>query len=76
MVVDADRSPDLFQRSDNYPFALQGIPAYTIMSSDDYDECYHRSCDRIERLDIQHIASIVKAIIQGCTTIVNGEDTL
>src|SRR6185295_15404462 len=36
-------SPDkeLFKRSDNFPFAEKGVPAHSIMSSDDDDKCYH-----------------------------------
>lgn len=65
----------LFKRSDNYPFALKGVPAHTVMSSDDDDGCYHQPCDELERLDIKHMMEIVKAIAVACTTLINGTDT-
>lgn len=75
MIVDPDNSKDLFERSDNYPFALKGVAAQTILSCDDFDDCYHQPCDEVKRLDIEHIRTVIKAIIQGCSTIVSGEST-
>ena len=75
VIVDRDRSVDLFKRSDNYSFFQKGIAAYTIMSSTDQDDCYHQPCDEVKRLDIQHIATIIKSIVQGCSTIVSGGST-
>jgi hypothetical protein len=66
---------DAFKRSDNYPFALQGIPAHTIMSSDDQDECYHSPCDEVERIDIPHMTNIIRAIAMGTEDIIKGEKT-
>ena len=65
----------LFARSDNYPFALKGIPAHTIMSGDDDDPCYHQTCDEVQRLDIVNMEAIVRAVATGVETIVNGADT-
>jgi hypothetical protein len=68
--------PDnLFQRSDNYSFFLRGIPAHSIMCSDDNDPCYHKPCDDPERIDYEKMATIVKGIIKGAYTIVSGKDT-
>lgn len=64
----------LFERSDNYPFAVKGVPAHTIMSSDDDDACYHQPCDKVKRLDIANMATVVKAIAQGVESIVNGSE--
>lgn len=36
---DKDERKTLFIRSDNYPFAIQQVPAHTIMGSDDDDPC-------------------------------------
>ncbi len=52
----------LFYRSDNLPFAEKGIPAHSFMTSDDDDPCYHQPCDDLIRIDIDHLAGIVKAI--------------
>ncbi len=65
----------LFQRSDNYPFALKGIPAHTIMSSDDNDPCYHKTCDDFKTIDIKNMTRIIKAIAISSLTMVSGRDT-
>lgn len=65
----------LFMRSDNYAFALKGIPAHTIMCSDDDDECYHQVCDEVKRIDIKNMCKVIKAIAKGCSSIIEGTDT-
>jgi hypothetical protein len=65
----------LFKRSDNYPFAKKGVPAHTIMSSDDDEECYHKVCDEVKRIDLNNMTEIIRAIIIGCRTIIKGSDT-
>lgn len=52
----------LFYRSDNYPFAAKGVAAYTFMSSDDDDHCYHLACDEAKRLDYAHMQAVVRTI--------------
>ena len=66
---------ELFKRSDNYPFVKKGVPAHTIMSSDDDDKCYHQPCDEIKRIDIPHMTTIIKAITIATRTLISGEDT-
>ncbi|MBB1285304.1 M28 family peptidase [Flavisolibacter sp. BT320] len=70
-----DYSKELFGRSDNYPFAQKGIPAHTIMASDDDDACYHQSCDDVKRIDIENMTRLIRAIAQGSATIISGADT-
>ncbi|HWR32697.1 MAG TPA: M28 family peptidase [Chitinophagaceae bacterium] len=65
----------LFQRSDNYPFAEEGIPAHTIMCSDDNEPCYHKPCDDVSRIDIDNMTSIIMAIAKASYTLINGQDT-
>jgi Iap family predicted aminopeptidase len=65
----------LFQRSDNFSFATKGVPAHTIMSSDDYDPCYHRPCDEANRADTKHMTQIIRAIIVGTKNIIAGVET-
>ena len=65
----------LFQRSDNYPFFLKGIPAHSIMCSDDTDPCYHKPCDDASRIDFENMARIINAIAKSCQTLISGEDT-
>jgi hypothetical protein len=70
-----DEEKQLFLRSDNYPFVLQGIAAHSIMSSDDSDPCYHKSCDEIRRIDVPNMTAIIRGIAGGCRTLIQGTDT-
>ncbi len=65
----------LYYRSDNYPFAKNGIPAHTIMCSDDKDPCYHKPCDDAKYIDIKNMTRITKAIAKGSATLISGGDT-
>jgi hypothetical protein len=66
---------NLFKRSDNYPFALKGIPAHTIMCSDDDDECYHEACDDFQGINISNMTRIIRAIAKASQSIISGDDT-
>lgn len=71
VIDDPDVDKLLFQRSDNFPFAQKGIPAHTVMASDDDDKCYHEPCDDIKRIDFVNLNNIIKALsiaIQPFTT--------
>lgn len=74
-IVSEPSGQHLFYRSDNLPFARLGIPAHTILTSDDSYNCYHSTCDDTGNIDFEHLDSIVKAIITGISTIVSGEAT-
>jgi hypothetical protein len=65
----------LFQRSDNYPFAKKGIPAHSIMCSDDEDACYHKPCDAYGRIDVVNMTTIIRAIATASQGIIDGADT-
>jgi len=66
---------DLFRRSDNFPFAEKGIPAHSIMSSDDDDKCYHQPCDELKRIDITHLTTIVRAIALSAESLIGAKET-
>lgn len=66
---------DLFRRSDNYPFARKGIPAHTIMASDDDDACYHQACDDAKRIHVENMTSLIRALALSSATIISGTDT-
>jgi len=66
---------ELFKRSDNFPFVEKGVPAHSIMSSDDDDKCYHQPCDEIKRINISHLATVIKAIAASAETLINGQET-
>lgn len=75
-VLDLRSDPKfLFQRSDNFPFAEEGIPAHTIMCSDDNEPCYHKPCDDVKRIDLDNMTKIIQAIAKSCTTVISGKDT-
>jgi Zn-dependent M28 family amino/carboxypeptidase len=75
-VIDQGSDPKLlFQRSDNYPFAAEGIPAHSIMCSDDNEPCYHKTCDDVKRIDIENMTRIIQAIAKSCRSLINGKDT-
>lgn len=65
----------LFERSDNFSFYKKGIPAHSIMCSDDSEPCYHRPCDDANRIDTENMTMVITAIAKGCTTLINGTDT-
>lgn len=68
-------SNELFKRSDNFPFALKGIPAHSVMSSDDSDPCYHQPCDDVNGLDLSNMTNIIRAIATATGSLVNGKET-
>lgn len=63
----------LYMRSDNYAFAQAGVPAHTIMSSDDDDKCYHRLCDEYDRIDIAHLTKVIRGIAMAVEDIISGK---
>jgi peptidase M28-like protein len=66
---------NLFERSDNFPFALRGVPAHTVMCSDDGDPCYHMPCDDFKLIDIANMTTIIKAIAVASQSIIDARDT-
>jgi Iap family predicted aminopeptidase len=66
---------DLFERSDNYSLAQKGVPAHTLMASDDREKCYHRPCDELERMDIDNMTSLCRAILTAINGLIEGVDT-
>lgn len=66
---------ELFDRSDNYPFAKLGIPAHTLMASDDREACYHRPCDELERMNLPNMAALTSGIIQLMKGLLEGTET-
>jgi len=75
IVPEPSAEKELFLRSDNYPFAQRGVPAHSIMASDDDDKCYHRSCDDIKRIDFDNLVNLVKCIAVATAGIINGTQT-
>ncbi|MFM9910867.1 MAG: M28 family metallopeptidase [Chitinophagaceae bacterium] len=72
---DPNINENLFSRSDNYPFALGGIAAHTIMATSPKDPFYHSVNDEIETIDFKNMSLVIKAIALGCTGLIDGTDT-
>jgi hypothetical protein len=66
---------DLFERSDNYSLAKKGIPAHTIMASDDREPCYHHPCDELKRMNIPNMAALAKGILYMMEGLLDGSET-
>lgn len=62
VIPEPNTEKQLFQRSDNFPFAQKGIAAHTIMASDDDEKCYHEPCDDITRIDFTNMHNIIKGL--------------
>ncbi len=66
----------LFYRSDNATLARLGVAAHTISTSKmDGEPNYHKVTDEIHTLDLNNMASIIKAIAISATSIIAGADT-
>lgn len=74
------REPDdgrlLFERSDNYSFAIKGIPAHTIYVTDDRNKHYHRPTDESQTLNYTFMSEVVEASFIAITPILNGRANL
>ncbi len=75
VVGEPSENHELFKRSDNFPFALKGIPAHTVMVSDDHERCYHLPCDEMKRIDIPNMTRVIRAIAFSVTGLIAGEET-
>lgn len=73
--LQAERGTDLFARSDNFPFALKGVPAHSFICSNDNDRCYHKPCDEWERIDLDNLVRLAEALVKGLQTIISGAET-
>ncbi len=72
-----DPFPDanLFARSDNYWFAMKGIPSHTIMASSPDDYYYHTPADETQTLDFTLMESLVRAIAISSSVLAEGNAT-
>ncbi|SEL78430.1 M28 family peptidase [Parapedobacter koreensis] len=67
---------NLFYRSDNASLAALGVPAHTFSTVQiDKDQYYHTVKDEVGTLNVENIASSIKALALGANGIVMGEAT-
>lgn len=69
----ADPRPEMrfFFRSDNLPFAQEGIPAHTLSSYNLHTD-YHTPSDEVDRIDFEHMATLVEAAIEAVRFLADG----
>ncbi|MDZ7780601.1 MAG: M20/M25/M40 family metallo-hydrolase [Gemmatimonadota bacterium] len=69
----ADPRPEMrfFFRSDNLPFAEEGIPAHTLSSYNLHTD-YHTPSDEVDRIDFEHMATLVEAAIEAVRLLADG----
>lgn len=65
IIPEPGKDRQLYQRSDNFSFAEAGVPAHTVMASDDLDDCYHRPCDEAARINCENLSNITEAIARA-----------
>jgi hypothetical protein len=72
-IID-DPRPDqgFFQRSDNIAYACVGIPAHTLSSFGLHAD-YHTPDDEVERIDMEHLTSVVEAAVGAVRTLADGQ---
>jgi len=66
---------DLFTRSDNYSFALKGVPAHSLMVTSPEDRYYHNENDEPGTLNYNLMSQICRVIAIASSGLVKGEDT-
>ncbi len=68
-----DPRPEMrfFFRSDNLPFAVQGIPAHTL-SSYNMHEDYHQPSDEVEHVDFTHMSALIDAALEAVRFLADG----
>ena len=72
---DKNTNEFLFNRSDNFSFAVKGVPAHSIMVTPSNDEYYHNLNDETRTLDFNLMKKVIRAIAIGTTGLITGKDT-
>ncbi|WP_420128949.1 M20/M25/M40 family metallo-hydrolase [Longimicrobium sp.] len=71
IVPDPRPDQDFFNRSDNTPFALQGVPAHALSSFGLHAD-YHQPGDETERIDWDHMTRVVQAAMDATRALADG----
>lgn len=71
IVPDPRPDQNFFRRSDNYAFALQGIPAHTLSSFNLHSD-YHRPSDEAALADPDHMAQVIEATARAVRMLGDG----
>jgi hypothetical protein len=67
-IVDAVPEQNLFERSDNYHFAVKGVPAITFATgftsfNEDLMKYYHQPADEVSSLDFDYLTKYFRAYV-------------
>jgi hypothetical protein len=71
IVPDPRPDQDFFNRSDNTPFALLGVPAHALSSFGLHGD-YHQPSDETERIDWDHMTRVVQAAVDATRALADG----
>ncbi|HEX6367608.1 MAG TPA: M20/M25/M40 family metallo-hydrolase [Longimicrobium sp.] len=71
IVPDPRPDQDFFNRSDNTPFALLGVPAHALSSFGLHAD-YHQPGDEVERIDWDHMTAVVQAAVDAARALADG----
>ncbi|MCI0340680.1 MAG: M28 family peptidase [Planctomycetales bacterium] len=74
-VADPYPMMGFFQRSDNFPLALAGIPAHSVSTFDPgKHKDYHGVDDEVDRLDLANMERVVRAVFAGARAVASGAE--
>ena len=71
IVADPRPAQNFFERSDNTPFARQGVPAHALSSFNLHAD-YHTPDDEADRVDFAHLAAVVDAAVDAVRALADG----
>jgi hypothetical protein len=73
LAIDPDPRPgqSFYQRSDNIAFARIGIPAHTLSSFGLHPD-YHSPDDEIERIDFEHLETVIEVATSAIRVLADG----
>ena len=71
IVPDKRPAQNFFRRSDNYQFAQKGIVAHTLSSYNMHAD-YHQPSDQADKVDAQHMASVINAAAKAVRLLADG----
>lgn len=71
VIQDPRPSENFFQRSDNFAFALEGIPAHTWSSFGGHTD-YHGVNDEVDRMDLAHVAAMIDGAARAARVLADG----
>lgn len=71
IVADPRPAQQFFRRSDNYRFALLGIPSHTLSSFGGHAD-YHQPGDEASKIDLDHMQTVVTSVAKAVRILADG----